>query len=588
MPKFTDLRISLKLGLLVVIFLAGFLVFAFFAANGLSQVQVNGPIYSNIVRGKDLIADILPPPEYIIETHLTNLQMLISLENGTQAADLPGLIQKINSLHNDFNTRHDYWNQNLADGAVKSQIMVLAYQPADKYFTAVETKFIPALQAGDLSGATKILNETLIPLYQEHRQAIDQVNVLASQENSTLEADTASQVQQLWLLLGIVGVISAGASVIFSILISRGIARPIAAMVVISQHIAEGDVAQKIELRSNDEIGQLAEAFRKMIQYLEKMAVVAKKMASNNLSEDVVPVSERDVLGVAFHEMTQNLNSMVCQVQDGVHTLAGASAGLSGKANSVASAAKEMSLNTVSVAAGMEEAATNLRSVATATEEMTATISEIAANSEKARQITGNAVHQADQISETMHNLGQSANEIGKISETIKSISNQTNLLALNATIEAARAGANGRGFSVVATEIKELATQASVATEDIKQKVSAVQKSIQHAIKDNEEIRDVFAQVSNIVTTIATAIEEQSVVTKDIASNIAQASQGVSDSNERVGQTSLIVQNVERDISGESSGHNQGYEEKAVITSVLELSQLAEQLRILVAKFQV
>ena len=131
--------------------------------------------------------------------------------------------------------------------------------------------------------------------------------------------------------------------------------------------------------------------------------------------------------------------------------------------------------------------------------------------------------------------------EIGKVTETISEISSQTNLLALNATIEAARAGAAGKGFAVVAGEIKALAQQTATATEDIKSRISGVQNSTSSGIAEIEKISRVIFEVSDIVGSIAAAIEEQTVSTKDIARNIAEASFGVNDVNERIAQSSEV-----------------------------------------------
>ena len=325
---------------------------------------------------------------------------------------------------------------------------------------------------------------------------------------------------------------------------------------------------------------------------------------SVNITKDFL--ERKDEMGdiaKALSRLLESMKSSLSQVRDGVGTLASASTQLSAisdemtssasesssKAHGVASAAEEMSANTLSVAAGMEQATTNLRSVATATEEMTATISEIAGNSEKARRITGQAVAQADSISAAVRALGQSALDIGKVTETITSISNQTNLLALNATIEAARAGAAGKGFAVVATEIKELAKQTAAATEDIKEKIASVQNSTTGTVEDIEKVMGVIREISDIVTTIATAIEEQSVVTKDIAANISQATAGVDDANHRVAETSTVAQSVARDISGVSmAGSNINNGSQQVQSSAQELSQLAEQLRTMVLSFKV
>lgn len=308
-------------------------------------------------------------------------------------------------------------------------------------------------------------------------------------------------------------------------------------------------------------------------------------------------------IGRAISILLDSLKKSLGQVRDGVGTIASASTELSAvsaqmtssateasaRSNGVAASAEEMSANTVSVAAGIEQAVTNLRSVATATEEMTSTIGEIAGNSEKARHITSDAVSQADQISAAVRALGESAQDIGKVTEAITSISNQTNLLALNATIEAARAGAAGKGFAVVATEIKELAKQTAAATEDIKLKISGIQNSTANTVDDIEKVMKVIHDISDIVTTIASAIEEQSVVTRDIAANISQATRGVDDANERVSQTSTVSQSVAKDISAVNAAGNEiAHGSQQVQASASELSQLAEQLRSMVQAFKV
>jgi methyl-accepting chemotaxis protein len=192
-------------------------------------------------------------------------------------------------------------------------------------------------------------------------------------------------------------------------------------------------------------------------------------------------------LGRAIDSMGKNLRKLLREVTEGVHTLASSATELSAiasqtssgtrtmtdKASTVAAAAEESSANTDSLAASMEQTATSLVSVAGATEEMSATVGDIASKVGRARTISEDASSKAKAISSLMRELGQAAQQIGQVTETITSISSQTNLLALNATIEAARAGAAGKGFTVVANEIKELAGQTAHATEDIKTSVS-------------------------------------------------------------------------------------------------------------------
>jgi len=236
----------------------------------------------------------------------------------------------------------------------------------------------------------------------------------------------------------------------------------------------------------------------------------------------------------------------------------------------------------------MEQATTNLSSVASATEQMSATVADIAASSEKARHIAEQASAQAQAVSGLMQQLGQAAEQIGQVTATINNISAQTNLLALNATIEAARAGAAGKGFAVVANEIKELARQTATATEDIKSKISSVQTSTGSAIADIQKIVEVIQEVGTLVTGIAAAIEEQATVTRDVAGNIAQASAGVQEANERVGQTAGVSRSIAEDISGVSAeGLAMNRDSRHLEESAAALRRLTDQLVEVVTRYR-
>jgi len=188
-----------------------------------------------------------------------------------------------------------------------------------------------------------------------------------------------------------------------------------------------------------------------------------------------------------------------------------------------------------------------------------------------------------------MNQLGQAAREIGKVTEAITEISSQTNLLALNATIEAARAGSAGKGFAVVANEIKELAQQTAAATEDIKARIAGVQSSTVAGIGEIQKVSQVIHDVSDIVSSIAVAIEEQATVTKDIARNIADASRGVEDANTRVAQASQATQEIANDIVSVDHAAGQMTEaSEQVQASATDLSRAAEQLQATVSRFHV
>jgi methyl-accepting chemotaxis protein len=259
-----------------------------------------------------------------------------------------------------------------------------------------------------------------------------------------------------------------------------------------------------------------------------------------------------------------------------------------GKAEVVAASADRMNAVASVVAAGMDQTAVRLEDVASATEQMTATIGEIAGNSEKARRITSDANHRATQVTVQMNQLSHAVQEIGKITEAITEISAQTNLLALNATIEAARAGAAGKGFSVVANEIKALAHQTSSATEDIKSRIEGLRSSAALGIDEIGRIGAVIEEVSEIVSTIAAAIEEQAAVTLGIARNIVDASSQVKDANEKVSQTSQVSGKIARDIAGVNRiSCEMASNSEQVLASSDELSKVAEQLRSGVSRFR-
>lgn len=311
---------------------------------------------------------------------------------------------------------------------------------------------------------------------------------------------------------------------------------------------------------------------------LDKMAAWINTFVTRvgHIIKDIAKDSEM------LNNSSSDLSSLSAQMSGGAENMAG-------KSNTVAAAAEEMSSNMNSVAAAMEEAATNVGMVASAAEEMTSTINEIAQNSERASNITGEAVLQTQSASNKVDELGNAANEIGKVVETITEISEQVNLLALNATIEAARAGEAGRGFAVVANEIKDLAKQTAEATLEIKGKIGAIQGSTAETVTEIDQISKIINDVNEIVTTIATAVEEQSVTTKEIAGNVAQASQGIQEVNENVSQSSNVSAEIASDISGvNQSAVEMSNSSAQVNLSAEELTRMGAKLNEMVGKFKV
>ncbi len=376
-------------------------------------------------------------------------------------------------------------------------------------------------------------------------------------DNATRKGDIAS------LTVAVIGI---GALLLFGTFIARSIVKPIVGTVTMIKDIAEGegDLTRRLELKSRDEIGDLAKWFD---TFIDKIQSIIRKVAENAVQLDD---SSTDLSGISEQMLAGSEKTTE-------------------RANGVAAASEEMSTNMSSVAAAMEEASTNINMVASAAEEMTATINEIAQNAEKARSITGEAVSQADQASNQVEELGTAAQKIGKVIETITEISEQVNLLALNATIEAARAGEAGKGFAVVANEIKELARQTADATDEIKHQVESTQTGITGTVTGIEGITKVVNEVDEIVSTIATAVEEQSVTTREIAENVSQASRGIGEVNENVAQSSNVSSQISAEIADVTQAAGEmNSSSSQVNVNAGDLSSLAGQLNSLVGTFKV
>jgi methyl-accepting chemotaxis protein len=199
-------------------------------------------------------------------------------------------------------------------------------------------------------------------------------------------------------------------------------------------------------------------------------------------------------------------------------------------ASTMAANAEETSAQANVVSAAAEQVNKNVQTVATGAEEMTASIREIAKNANDAARVATSAVKVAETTNTTVAKLGESSAEIGKVIKVITSIAQQTNLLALNATIEAARAGEAGKGFAVVANEVKELAKETAKATEDISQKIEAIQSDTRGAVAAIGQISVIINQINDIQNTIASAVEEQTATTNEISRNVSEAAKGSSE----------------------------------------------------------
>ncbi|MGE3957488.1 MAG: PAS domain-containing protein [Vicinamibacterales bacterium] len=306
------------------------------------------------------------------------------------------------------------------------------------------------------------------------------------------------------------------------------------------------------------------------------MLEVVSAAASGDLTREMT-VSGADAagqMGDGLKAFFSDLRRSIAAIAQNAQALASSSEELSAVSTQMGANAEETSTQANVVSAASEQVSRNVQTVATGTEEMAASIKEIAKNANEAAKIAMAAVKVADSTNATVAKLGESSVQIGKVIKVITSIAQQTNLLALNATIEAARAGEAGKGFAVVANEVKELAKETAKATEDIGQKIEAIQTDTKGAVDAIAQISAIIGQVNDISNTIASAVEEQTATTNEIGRNVAEAAKG---SNEIAQNISGVAQAARSTSDGASDTQKSAH----------QLSKMAADLQALVARFQ-
>jgi PAS domain S-box-containing protein len=528
------MTVGIQLALLSFVFLAGSLLAGALTFVTLEHVKVNGPIYNRVAQSKDLVADILPPPEYLLESWMNTLEMTKAKQDA-----LPKLIEKSKILRNDYESRHEFWNKELENGEMKTVLIEDSYRPAKVFLDSLDNQMIPALKAGDQNRV-----EQLLPIlrmnYEAHRTQIDKVVNIANAKVDNDQNYANGEIKQKYLVLLIMYASYFVVGGLSAALITRHLIKQLGGEPKyasdIAQQIAAGNLGMYVKNEKNDSTSLL----------------------------------------YALKQMQEKLQKTISKVQADAETVA-----------VVASQLAESSMQVKTASTDQSELATNIASIS---EEMTSSVASVAENTIQAKKLSDsseavciqgtnvihNAVQSMERIAEdtnataiTMSRLGEQSIQVATIVNTIREIADQTNLLALNAAIEAARAGDQGRGFSVVADEVRKLAERTMSSTQDIAKVISEIQTGMKNAASAMETGVLRVNEGTSLASEAGTAIEEIKQSANSVVKVIAQISQAM-DEQKKASQE--VSSHIER-IAGMSETNSKFAEESASAAFQLKIS---------------
>ena len=479
---FDRLALRRRFVILLGIFVLGFAVFGFWAFRTLNELQVNGPLFQRIAKNKDLVADILPPPAYIIESYLTALQ----ISNAPDTQSREQLAKTLAQLRKDYQDAHAKWQASSIGPGLEELLLKQADRPAQVFYSVVFDRLIPALQKQDRVATTQALQDAETA-YASHRLAIDGAVALANRMVQQEQADAESRIQFASSLLGAILLVSLAASLGVALLIIGSIVRPLSQAVQVAQTFASGDLTAHIQVSGEHEFAQLLRALA---------------------------------------DMQAKLALLVANVRVG--------------SESVDLAASEISQGNTDLSVRTEDQASALQSTAGSMEQLSAQVRQNADNAHTANQLAINAAAVAvqggavvNEVVETMKGINQQSQKIAEIIGVIDGIAFQTNILALNAAVEAARAGEQGRGFAVVASEVRSLAGRSADAAREIKVLISASVERVtrgatlvDQAGSTMQEVVQAIQRVSGIVGDITVASREQSIGVSQVGDAVTQMDQ--------------------------------------------------------------
>ncbi|WP_446653711.1 methyl-accepting chemotaxis protein [Blastomonas sp.] len=518
---------------------------ALYVGMTMSTISVGGPVVADNQQASDLVADILPPPVYILESYLAARLAMVEPREMRRHAE------RLEKLQGEYETRQAHWRQSTLPDPLKAQLNKVD-TPARQFFSEVEDRFLPSLKRGDMAAASASI-EILGRAYAAHRREIDAlVEQTSAYQTETREAGEAQASFAHWsmALAGLIlALVLAGANV----LLSRYAITPLKSVADAMRRMAGGDLDARAEAEKPvEEIGDMIaaievfrEASRSRLAAEQKQAFIVRELtggldalAAKQLTHriDARFPDEYEALRTSFNQTMAELSEVLS------HTVASAGHVLNG-ASEIRSASNDLAQRTEQQAANLEESAAAMREVTELVHQTARNATDVGREISEAHASAADGGKVVARAVTAMDSIQKSASQITSIIDVIDGIAFQTNLLALNAGVEAARAGEAGKGFAVVANEVRALAQRSADAARDIKQLITASHQSVAEGVALVDETGSVLLQIGERVAAINARIAEIAGSAQGQAVRLQQVNLAVGDMDKMTQQNAAMVE---------------------------------------------